>query len=288
MQLSPARSRPLPPVSPQLVQERTLIKVPALPAALDLELNLIAESGYKSASQLARLSTERWTLDNFYCPSCGDDLSPYRANTPLYDFHSVECHERFQLKASRREFGKSVLDSEYHTALRGVIQDAYPSLILLHYDPVKWVVSDLDLVHRACITPSCLLPRRPLGDDARRAGWQGCLISLVEVPALARINVIREGVVRPQSEVLLQWKQSDRLLEAAPQARGWLADVLRCVERLYSTFTLENVYSFEAELAAKHPKNRNIRPKIRQQLQALRDLGIIEFVSPGVYKNLRT
>lgn len=264
-----------------------MIKVPALPAALDLELNLIAESGYKSASQLARLSTERWTLDNFYCPSCGDDLSPYRANTPLYDFHSVECHERFQLKASRRQFGKSVLDSEYHTALRGVIQDAYPSLILLHYDPVKWVVSDLDLVHRACITPSCLLPRRPLGDDARRAGWQGCLISLVEVPALARINVIREGVVRPQSEVLLQWKLSDRLLEAAPQARGWLADVLRCVERLYSTFTLENVYSFEAELAAKHPKNRNIRPKIRQQLQALRDLGIIEFVSPGVYKNLR-
>jgi type II restriction enzyme len=77
------------------------------------------------------------------------------------------------------------------------------------------------------------------------------------------------------------------LLEAEPQARGWLADVLRCVERLYSTFTLENVYSFEVELAAKHPKNRNIRPKIRQQLQVLRDLGLVEFMTPGVYRRLR-
>lgn len=252
-----------------------------------MELSLIAESGYRSASQRARLSTERWTLDNFYCPSCGDGLSPYRANTPLYDFRSVGCHERFQLKASRRQFGKSVLDSEYYTALRGVMQDAYPSLILLHYDPLRWVVTDLELVHRACITPSCLIPRRALGDGARRAGWQGCLISLVEVPTLGRIDVIRDGVVRPRSEVLSRWKRSDRLLEAEPQARGWLADVLRCVERLYSTFTLENAYSFEAELAAKHPQNRNIRPKIRQQLQALRDLGLVEFVTPGVYRRLR-
>lgn len=214
-------------------------------------------------------------------------MSPYPANTPLYDFHSPDCSERFQLKASRKQFGRTVLDSEYHTALTGVMQDAYPSLILLHYDPTKWVVSDLELVHRACITTSCLIPREPLGPNAKRAGWQGCLISLADIPALGRIDVIRDGVVRPQSEVLSQWKQGDRLLEAEPQARGWLADVLRCVERLYSTFTLENVYSFEAELAAKHPQNRNIRPKIRQQLQVLRDIGLIEFVTPGSYRRLR-
>lgn len=251
-----------------------------------MELSLVAESGYRSASQLARLSTERWTLDNFYCPSCGDRLSPYRASTPLYDFHSVGCSERSQLKASRRPFGGSVLDSEYSTALRGVMQDAYPSLILLRYDPVKWVVSDLELVHRACITPSCLVPRKALGANARRAGWQGCLISLAEVPALGRIDVIRDGTVRPRTDVLSRWRRSDRLLEAEPQARGWLADVLRCVERLYSTFTLDNVYSFEGELARKHPKNRNVRPKIRQQLQVLRGLGLVEFVTPGVYRRV--
>ncbi len=252
-----------------------------------MNLSLATETAYKSASQLARVSTERWTLNNFYCASCGAGLSAYPTNTPLYDFHSPDCRERFQLKASRRQFGNSVLDSEYHTALGGVMKDSYPSLILLRYDPIKWAVADLELVHRACITTSCLVPRKALGATARRAGWQGCLISLASVPTLGRIEVIRNSVVRPKAEVLEQWKRSDRLLDAEPQARGWLADILRCVDRLYSTFTLENVYYFEAELAAKHPENNFIRPKIRQQLQVLRGLGLIEFVSRGVYRRLR-
>ena len=90
----------------------------------ELDLGLAAiESGYKSASQLARVATEEWTLRNFYCESCGAGLSSYPAGTPLYDFHSPDCQERFQLKASRRPFGTSVLDSEYHTALDGILKD---------------------------------------------------------------------------------------------------------------------------------------------------------------------
>ena len=180
-----------------------------------------------------------------------------------------------------------MLDSEYQTALAGILKDAYPSLILLRYDPARWVVSDMELVHRACITTSCLIRRKPLSATARRAGWEGCLISLANVPALGRIGVVRNGAVRPKQAVVEQWKQSARLLKTEPQARGWAADVLSCVEKLYSTFTLENVYSFEKELAAKHPKNRFVRAKIRQQLQVLRDLGLVEFVSPGVYGRLR-
>jgi type II restriction enzyme len=112
------------------------------------------------------------------------------------------------------------------------------------------------------------------------------MISLASVPTLGRIGVVRNGNIRPKKAILEQWKQSSRLLETEPRARGWVADVLTCVERLYSTFTLENVYSFEKELAQRHPKNQHVRPKIRQQLQALRDLGLIEFVSPGVYRRV--
>jgi len=248
----------------------------------------MAEASLKSPSQLARVATEKWTLRNFYCASCGERLASFPAGTPLYDFHSPDCHEKFQLKASKRQFGSSVLDSEYHTALNGVLKDVYPSLILLRYDPTSWVVSDLELVHRACITTSCLIRRKPLSAEARRAGWEGCLISLVNVPALGRIGVVANGTIRSRAAVLEQWKQSDRLLETKPQARGWVTDVLTCVERLYSTFTLENVYSFEKELHVKHPKNQHVREKIRQQLQVLRDLGLIEFISPGVYRRLRS
>jgi len=49
-------------------------------------------------------------------------------------------------------------------------------------------------------------------------------------------------------------------------------------------FTLEMVYHFEEDLAAKHPNNHNVRAKIRQQLQQLRDRGIITFLGDGHYR----
>jgi len=47
---------------------------------------------------------------------------------------------------------------------------------------------------------------------------------------------------------------------------------------------LEQVYCFEKALSEKHPDNRFIKAKIRQQLQILRDKGYLEFVERGIYK----
>ena len=98
--------------------------------------------------------------------------------------------------------------------------------------------------------------------------------------------MVRDGSIRPKTAVLEQWKQSSQLLKTKPQARGWVADVLKYVEKLYATFTNENVYAFEGELAKMHPNNHYIRPKIRQQLQVLCELGLIERLSPGTYRRL--
>jgi type II restriction enzyme len=49
-------------------------------------------------------------------------------------------------------------------------------------------------------------------------------------------------------------------------------------------FTLGEVYAREAALARLHPQNRFVRPKIRQQLQILRDLGFVEFLGGGIYR----
>ena len=79
--------------------------------------------------------------------------------------------------------------------------------------------------------------------------------------------------------------KADKLLVSNMNARGWLLDVLSCVERISNTcFTLSQDYAFEDELSAKHPDNNNVRAKIRQQLQLLRDRGFIEFVRPGEYR----
>jgi type II restriction enzyme len=244
-------------------------------------------SALKSASQIARVSTERWAIDNFYCAACGAGLIAYPPSTKVFDFYSPECRQNFQLKSASRPFSGSILGGEYNTTMESIMKDTFPSLILLHYDPVSWAVDDLSLVHRACITTSCIEARTPLSSSARRAGWKGYTIKLGQIPTQGRIHVIRQGRIRPKPDVLAQWNQIDSLLKSRPETRGWLADVLKCTERYLTTFTLANICAFEDELAAKHPDNHNIRPKIRQQLQVLRDRGFIEFLGPGLYKHLR-
>ena len=87
--------------------------------------------------------------------------------------------------------------------------------------------------------------------------------------------------------VLKETSIANNLMVGNIEARGWLLDVLTCVERMPdASFTLAEIYEFEDELSMKHPDNHNVRAKIRQQLQLLRDKGVIEFVQPGKYRKV--
>ena len=67
----------------------------------------------------------------------------------------------------------------------------------------------------------------------------------------------------------------------------WEKDVFECLLKLdRDVITLQEAYTFEKHLSQLHPNNRNIKAKIRQQLQYLRDIGLIEFTRPGIYKKL--
>jgi len=63
---------------------------------------------------------------------------------------------------------------------------------------------------------------------------------------------------------------------------------MNCVESLNKNeFTLNEIYTFEKDLKILHPENQNIKPKIRQQLQFLRDKKYLEFLEKrGNYKIL--
>jgi type II restriction enzyme len=65
-----------------------------------------------------------------------------------------------------------------------------------------------------------------------------------------------------------------------------LLAVMKAVEAVgRPEFTLDDAYAHEAALSALYPDNRNVRPKIRQQLQVLRDRGWLEFTKRrGTYR----
>jgi len=96
------------------------------------------------------------------------------------------------------------------------------------------------------------------------------------VPAEARIPVVTESSVTPESEVREKFKRVKPLKDISVKERGWTLDVLNAIRRLGKTeFSTTDAYAFERELEQLHPDNRNIKAKIRQQLQELRDRNLL-------------
>jgi type II restriction enzyme len=89
--------------------------------------------------------------------------------------------------------------------------------------------------------------------------------------------------MRP-AEVRDQYIRIRPLANLEVAKRGWTLDVLKCVHRLgRRQFGLQDLYGHETELSALYPKNHNVRPKTRQQLQILRNLGLLDFLGNGQY-----
>jgi type II restriction enzyme len=115
----------------------------------------------------------------------------------------------------------------------------------------------------------------------------GCNIRIDQVPASGKIFVVHEGQEIDRSVVLEQWRRTLFLREEKPAGRGWLIDVMRCCDSISKQeFSIEDVYRFEAHLSTLYPGNNNVRAKIRQQLQVMRDGGYLEFLGGGKYRLL--
>jgi len=252
---------------------------------MELHLDVHAANGYRSPSQRARRITEAWFGANMYCPACrGERLAQNPQNTPVVDFRCSHCDEEFQVKARSLAISGRLRDAAYEPMMERVLDNRSPHFAFMHYDSSSWTVRDLLLVPGHFITPTVIEKCRPLSRKARRAGWVGCNILTDLIPSDGRIFVVRQGHCVPKVRVREQWKRFEWLSDKEPEVRGWLSDVLRCVRSLEKDFTLEQVYQFEEELAALHPRNKHVRDKIRQQLQFLRDRGIIHFVGRGRYQ----
>ncbi len=242
---------------------------------------------YKSFSQQARVLTENWASKQIYCPNCGSaQLEKYSNNRPVADFFCQWCQEDFELKSKKGLIGEKIVDGAYRTMI-GRLQDSNnPNLFLLNYDLQKLEVKSLFVIPKHFFVPSIIEKRKPLALTAQRAGWIGCNILLQSIPRAGKIFFIKNKIVEPKNKVLAEWQKTLFLREEKEiSAKGWLLDVMTCVEKLgHKEFLLDEVYAFENELSKKHSDNHHIKDKIRQQLQVLRDKGYLEFIKRGRYR----
>ena len=245
-------------------------------------------SAFSSGAQKARVWTESWVLRQMYCPSCGaPNLNDFENNKPVADFYCGLCDEEFELKSKNGPIGKTVPDGAYGTMMKRLQSDTKPSLMVLRYEAKTRTVRDMAVIPKQFFIPELIHKRKPLSANARRAGWVGCDIKIDRVPTIGKIDLVKNRIAEPKDKVIARWERTAGLGKKSFKQMSWVADVLRCVERIGTIeFTLAEVYAFENYLGELHPENNNVQPKIRQQLQVLRDAGVLDFLGRGRYRLL--
>jgi len=257
---------------------------------MDLSFDPQLAASYTSPLQRIRILSEHWVSRQLYCPNCGrENMIQYVNNSRIADFYCAQCGENYELKSQKKcRFDGKVVDGAYGAMMARLAGAGVPNLLLLGYEAPALQVTNLLVVPKQFFIPGLIERRTPLAVTARRAGWVGCNILLQNLPQSGRIFLVRNKTMEPKSAVMTQWRKTLFLRDQQDiGARGWLLSVMRCVEQLgRATFSLEDVYLCENELKRTYPDNQHVRPKIRQQLQVLRDKGYLEFLGKGSYRML--
>jgi len=253
---------------------------------MNLHFDTKLADAYTSFSQKARVMTESWVLSEIYCPSCGSAIHDYNNNKPVADFYCKKCSEDFELKSKRGKIGKKVSAGAYSQMIKRINSPQKPNFFFMGYIVELWNVNDFFVVPKHFFISEIIEQRKPLAETARRAGWIGSNILFSRIPKAGQIFYIENGKKIDKKAVLEKWQKTiflKKIKEA--DAKGWILDIMNCIDELNKKdFLLQDVYRFENELEKIHPDNRNIKPKIRQQLQFLRDKGYLEFIEPGRYR----
>jgi len=254
---------------------------------MNLTCDLSLAAKYHSPSQQARVVSESWFLRNAYCLACdADEVEQTSANTKATDFVCPKCSHRYELKTFQRRPRGSLVDGAFKTMMERVNAGTAPTLCLLERTE-EWRIRSLTAIHSSFLIPEVVEMRLPLGPTARRAGWVGCNIRLDHIAIDGEIAVVSSGVIEPAAEVRRRFQRFLPLAGKSAEQRGWTLLTLRMVRSLHKAeFALQDLYELETEFARVYPGNRHIRDKIRQQLQILRDLGVLVFEGRGEYRLL--
>lgn len=254
---------------------------------MNLVFNKNLAKGYKSNSQISRLLTEDWVLRNSYCPCCGTlPLNEFENNRPVADFYCKKCSEEFELKSKGGKLSKIINDGAYNAMIERINSDNNPNFFFLTYSK-QWTVNDFLIIPKQFFTSDIIIKRPPLSNTAKRAGWVGCNIDISKVAETGKVFLVKNARTIDTKIVTDSFKKTLFIRDKSNEAKGWILSIMKCIDSIKeNSFSLNEVYKFENQLKQKYPNNNFIKDKIRQQLQILRDKGIIEFSGRGNYKKV--
>ncbi|MEK6219562.1 MAG: restriction endonuclease [Psychrobacter cryohalolentis] len=253
---------------------------------MNLNFNQSLAKKYKSEPQKIRVLSEDWVAKRSYCPNCSaEPLATFTNGKPVADFYCANCDEQYELKSKKAKLSNLINDGAYDTMIERINSDNNPSFFFLTYSQALSVNNFL-IIPKHFFKPDMIIKRKPLSVTAKRAGWVGCNIDLRKVPESGKVFLVKDQQLIPRDNVTEQFQKTLFLRTQSIASRGWTLDILQCIDKLEANFSLNQVYAFADLLKLKYPENNHIKDKIRQQLQVLRDRGIIEFLGRGHYRKL--
>jgi type II restriction enzyme len=255
---------------------------------MNLFFDLKLADGFRNNSQIARILTENWVLNNSYCPSCGNtSLNDFENNRPVADFYCKKCSEEFELKSKSGKLTNTIPDGAYSTMIERISSENNPNFFFLSYTK-DWSVDNFLIIPKQFFTEGIIIKRPPLASSAKRAGWVGCNIDIANIAESGKVFLVKNSKIVEPEAVTKSFNKTIFLRQKSSDAKGWILDIMKCVDEIKpDVFNLDELYKFEPNLKLKYPNNNFIRDKIRQQLQVLRDKGFVEFVGRGQYKKLK-
>lgn len=232
--------------------------------------------------------TENWVEKNIYCPSCGNDnLNSFTNNNPVGDFFCLNCKSEYELKSNKNATSLKIVDGAYKSMIERISANNNPNFFFLNYSDRSFTVINFFVIPKHYFIFDVIEKRKPLSHSARRAGWTGCNILLQNIPSSGRIFFVKNGQIEDREVVLENWRKTSFLSNQKPDKRQWTIEIIKLIEAIPSkTFALQDIYQYESTLKQNFPSNNSIRDKIRQQLQILRDKGLIEFKGNGKYSKI--
>lgn len=253
---------------------------------MNLFLDTKLSDAYSSSSQKARILTESWVLKEIYCPNCGNSIFNYTNNKPVADFYCEKCAEDFELKSKQGKITNKVPAGAYSKMVERINSLQKPNFFFMGYISEIFKVNDFFVIPKHFFISEIIEKRKPLAKSARRAGWIGSNILFSKIPKAGQIFYVENGKELNKKDILEKWQKTIFLTQIKKvDAKGWVLDIMNCIDLLNKKeFTLQDIYFFEKDLSIIHPENKNIKPKIRQQLQFLRNRDYLEFTGNGTYK----
>ncbi len=239
-------------------------------------------------TQAIKMLTEHWTANNIFCPSCWSALMKHKIDKPVNDLFCRECSEDFELKSSKWKLWKIIPWWAYDVMIKQMIEKPM-HLFVLKYAP-DYTINNFLVVPKYFFIPGIIQKRnisRVKQKNWKVRLWTWWNILFHKIPESWKIHYIREWSYKTRTEILNEWNRVRFLEKEKQESKWWIFDMMKCIEKLNKeNFSLEEMYSFENELRKIYPQNNNIKPKIRQQLQFLRDRNYLEFLWWGKYKVL--